>query len=183
MAALIREAIDRDLERDDEDAKWERAMAVIGKFRSNAPDVSERPRRVPGRGVPRVSLFVDTSGLFAALAVNDPHHEPAAWFADARARAERLVTHNYVVVEIAALARSRLGDAALPALFDGLLASVRVMFVEESLHRAAVAAHLGSPSKPSLVDQVSFRVMRDRGLRTAFAFDEDFGRAGFETVP
>jgi len=42
MAALIREAIDRDLERDDEDAKWERAMAVIGKFRSNAPDVSER---------------------------------------------------------------------------------------------------------------------------------------------
>lgn len=42
MAELIRRAIDRELERDDEDAKWERALSVIGKFRSNAPDVAER---------------------------------------------------------------------------------------------------------------------------------------------
>lgn len=131
-----------------------------------------------------MSLFVDTSALFAALAADDPYHERAAsWFAQARARGERLVTHNYVVVEAAALVRSRLGAAALPALFDGLLAPIRVLFVEEALHRAAVAAHLARPTTPSLVDQVSFRVMRDRGVRTAFAFDADFERAGFETVP
>ena len=42
MAALVREAIDHSLENDDEDAKWERALSVIGKFHSGASDVSER---------------------------------------------------------------------------------------------------------------------------------------------
>ena len=42
MAELIRDAVDRDLERDDEEAKWERAFAVMGKFRSGLADVSER---------------------------------------------------------------------------------------------------------------------------------------------
>ncbi|HXJ64649.1 MAG TPA: CopG family transcriptional regulator [Actinomycetota bacterium] len=42
MAELIRDAVDRELERDDEEAKWERAFAVMGKFRSGLADVSER---------------------------------------------------------------------------------------------------------------------------------------------
>jgi hypothetical protein len=42
MAELIREAVDRSLARDDEDARWERALSVVGRFRSNAPDVAER---------------------------------------------------------------------------------------------------------------------------------------------
>ncbi len=42
MAELIREAIDRALERDDEDAKWERALSVVGKFHSDVTDLSER---------------------------------------------------------------------------------------------------------------------------------------------
>lgn len=33
---------------------------------------------------------------------------------------------------------------------------------------------------PSLVDFVSFEVMRERGITTAFAFDDDFRRQGFE---
>jgi hypothetical protein len=42
MATLIREAIDRSLERDEEDAKWERAIAAVGKFHTGVPDLSER---------------------------------------------------------------------------------------------------------------------------------------------
>ncbi|MFL5798708.1 MAG: ribbon-helix-helix protein, CopG family [Actinomycetota bacterium] len=42
MAAVIREAVDRSIAPDDEDAKWERAMSVVGRFRSDRPDVSER---------------------------------------------------------------------------------------------------------------------------------------------
>jgi predicted nucleic acid-binding protein len=30
---------------------------------------------------------------------------------------------------------------------------------------------------------VSFRFMRDRGIRRAFAFDKDFAKEGFEVVP
>lgn len=45
MATLIREAIDRSLEHDDQAAKWERALAAVGRFTSDATgatDVSER---------------------------------------------------------------------------------------------------------------------------------------------
>ncbi|HXJ64650.1 MAG TPA: PIN domain-containing protein [Actinomycetota bacterium] len=131
-----------------------------------------------------MSSFIDTSAFYAALDAGDQNHGRATdWFAEAHARSERFLTHNYVVVETAAVVRRRFGAAALPALFDGLLTPIRVLFVDAPLHRAAIAAHLASPSKPSLVDQVSFRLMRDRGITTAFTFDEDFDRAGFETVP
>jgi hypothetical protein len=43
MAELIREAIDRWIERDDEeDARWKRALSVVGKFHSDVPDLAER---------------------------------------------------------------------------------------------------------------------------------------------
>jgi len=42
MAQLIRDAIDRSFDRDDEDAKWERALSVAGKFRSGVGDIAER---------------------------------------------------------------------------------------------------------------------------------------------
>lgn len=56
--------------------------------------------------------------------------------------------------------------------------------MDSTTHDAAVAALLAAlPTRTSLVDYVSFQVMRDRGIRRAFAFDRDFGAAGFETVP
>jgi predicted nucleic acid-binding protein len=37
--------------------------------------------------------------------------------------------------------------------------------------------------KVSLVDWVSFEVMRRTGIDVAFAFDDDFRAQGFRTVP
>ena len=51
-------------------------------------------------------------------------------------------------------------------------------------HRGAVQALLAADRRGlSLVDCSSFLVMRRLGLKVAFAFDEDFGHQGFETVP
>jgi predicted nucleic acid-binding protein len=68
-------------------------------------------------------------------------------------------------------------------LFEDLLPVIETVFVDDALHGAAVSSYLTRPAGPSLVDQMSFHVMRDRGVRRAFAFDKDFDRAGFETVP
>ena len=131
-----------------------------------------------------MTTLVDTSALFAILNRDDAQHARAStWFAGVRDDSERLVTHNYIALESAALVRRRLGGEAVSALFDSLLGSIRVQFIDEPLHRAAVAAHLARPARPSLVDQVSFRFMRDRGIQRVFAFDEDFAREGFEVVP
>lgn len=125
------------------------------------------------------ATFVDTSGLYALLDVEDPTHPSAT--ARFGSLDGPLLTHSYVLVESAALVRNRLGHAAARDLLEELTQPLEVVWVDEALHRRAVAAFVASPSRgPSLVDQVSFEVMRSRGITTAFAFDRHFTDAGFE---
>ncbi len=41
MAAIIREAVDRAVAEDDEDARWERAIRSFGAFTADASDIAE----------------------------------------------------------------------------------------------------------------------------------------------
>lgn len=108
----------------------------------------------------------------------------SAWFAASRAERETLMTHAYVVVEASALVQRRLGADVLRAFHQQLVPLLEVAEVDGTTRDAAVAALLAAfPTKTSIVDYVSFQVMRDRGIRRAFAFDPDFVGAGFETVP
>jgi len=97
---------------------------------------------------------------------------------------ESLLTHNYVVVESASLIHRRLGPEALRILLEDILAPLPVVFVDEQLHRLGTSAFLAAVRRrPSLVDWVSFELMRREGIRRAFAFDRDFRAQGFETIP
>lgn len=94
------------------------------------------------------------------------------------------MTHNYVVVEASTLVHTRLGGSAMRDLHDALLAAVRLVWVDESLHRAGVAALLAARGRRvSLVDWVSFELMRRQRVQRAFAFDRDFADQGFALVP
>jgi uncharacterized protein len=87
-------------------------------------------------------------------------------------------------VETSALVQRRLGIEALQALTDELLLPISTLFVERAVHDAAVSAVLAARMRQlSLVDAVSFEVMRRSGVRTAFAFDDRFARFGFELLP
>jgi uncharacterized protein len=133
-----------------------------------------------------VTTFVDTSALYALLDEDDRNHRPAAeWLSGpGRDPGEVLMTHNYVLVESAALVSKRLGPTAVRVLLDGLVPSLSVSYVDEPLHRGAVAAFLAAVRRrPSLVDWVSFQLMRERRVDQAFAFDRDFSSEGFRVVP
>jgi len=57
------------------------------------------------------------------------------------------------------------------------------VWIDEPTHAAGLAALLAAlPTDVSLVDFVSFQVMRERGIARAFVFDDDFQAAGFATV-
>ncbi len=132
-----------------------------------------------------MTLFVDTSALYALLDEDSTAH-PAAAATLARMveQAERLLTHNYVAVETSALVQRRLGMAAARRLHEDVLPAVRLVWIEPSVHRAAQRAWLAAGLRGvSLVDWVSFEVMSAHDLGTAFAFDADFARRGFSTVP
>lgn len=94
------------------------------------------------------------------------------------------MTHNYVLVEAAALTHRKLGGTASRELVTTLVLPIELVWVDENVHRASVSAYLaGIRGRASLVDWVSFEVMRRHGVKTAFAFDRDFAAAGFELIP
>lgn len=132
-----------------------------------------------------MSVFVDTSAFLAISNQQDERHSEAvsAWrrLVDDQ---ELLVTSNYVVVETVALLQSRHGIPAVRRLTQDLLPVVNVEWVDESLHTAAVSAVLASTRKqsPSLVDCVSFEMVRRSKISQIFSFDKHFTQQGFDLV-
>jgi predicted nucleic acid-binding protein len=132
-----------------------------------------------------MSVFADTSGLYAVFDRDDANHPKAktAWEAWLHA-GELLVTSNYVLIETLALLQHRLGLAAVRAFHEDVMPLLEVEWVSEEQHRAGIEAALAAARrKLSVVDCVSFRTMRDRGLRTAFCFDAHFRDQGFQLKP
>lgn len=125
-------------------------------------------------------IFLDTSAIYAMADQGDPRHQRATGLFQALLEAhEGILTHNYVLVEAMALIQGRLGLAAALRLAHDCRA-FEVEWVDEPTHEDAVRrlARAGKRGV-SLVDQVSFLIMRRRGVRTALAFDPDFEREGF----
>ncbi len=125
------------------------------------------------------AVFVDTSALFAILDAEDVHHQQAAAMFEAALLTPGAFTHNYIHVEAEQLVRRRLGAAAAARLLLELLPAIRTIWIDETTHAEAVRTVAGLGRAASLVDQVSFIVMRGLDVDTALAFDADFDKEGF----
>ncbi len=99
-----------------------------------------------------MSVFIDTSALFALLDASDVRHREAAriWAGLLDSEAD-LFTHSYVIVETSALVQRRMGEKLIEPFFDGLLPLVRIIWVEEEIHRRALR-ELGLQPDSILVD-------------------------------
>lgn len=128
--------------------------------------------------------FVDTSALLAFLDRDAARHaEVVAAMTDLLTRGDG-VTHNYVVVEAEALVHRRHGAAPARRLLGDLIPLLEIVWITPELHAAAVATHLADMRRrTSLVDHISFTVMRERGIADALALDRHFAEAGFDPRP
>ena len=132
-----------------------------------------------------MTIFVDTSALYAVLDANDEHHKAAkqTWVELVDQQVDLIIT-NYVAVETFAVVQRRLGVAALRTLQEAVIPVLRVKWVAEIGHQAGVMALLVAANRRlSLVDCVSFETMRTLGIKTAFAFDRHFSEQGFDCIP
>jgi predicted nucleic acid-binding protein len=131
-----------------------------------------------------MNIFVDSSALLAVLDAGDAHH-PAA-----RATWERilkagdlLVCHNCILVETSALVLRRLGTGALRVFERDIVPVLKIVWVDRNIHNAAASALLVADRRfLSLVDCVSFEIMRHSGIQTAFAFDRHFQQFGYGSI-
>jgi len=131
-----------------------------------------------------MSIFIDTSAFYALLTSNDINHPKASktWEALLESQ-ERLITTNYIVLESYSLIQNRLGFKAVKDFQQSILPLIHIQWITESDHQAGVNALLvAGRKKLSLVDCVSFEVMRTLGIDQCFAFDKHFKEQGFDTI-
>ena len=131
-----------------------------------------------------MTLFTDTSALYAVLNAGDNNHpEAKRIWSQVIERQETLLVTSYVLVELYDLLASRLGLSAVRAFREAALPILTVHWVDEQLHNAGLSLFTGlARRKLSFVDCVSFEAMRQVGLSRAFAFDRHFREQGFELL-
>lgn len=118
----------------------------------------------------------------------DVRHDDALAMLDALGRSEQILTTNLVAGEAWTFLRRRDSHRTALAFLDRLDALSRAerLVVHRVTEDQEVAAwdwlRKHDERVYSYVDATSFRVMRDRRLREALAFDQDFAAAGFVEV-
>ena len=125
-------------------------------------------------------IFLDTSAVYALADERDANHDNAVdLFTKALHSAEELLVHNYVLVESAALLQRRLGLSSVIRFLEDAR-SFKVHWIKEEDHdNASALLNQRSRRGLSLVDCMSFVVMRNYGVQDSLAFDSDFEREGF----
>lgn len=130
-------------------------------------------------------VFIDTSAFLAVLDADDRIHSKAKKKWEELVSSKNiLISHNYILVETFALVQHRLGTAAVKVFNDDVLPVISVKWVDEATHKTAVSALItASRRRLSLVDCVSFEIMRQLGVEAAFTFDPHFAEQGFRCIP
>jgi predicted nucleic acid-binding protein len=132
-----------------------------------------------------VSIFVDTSALYALIVRTESGHDlMTKAFQKLVERGQPLLTTNYVLVETTALLQHRFGLTAVHDLETLLGPLIEIRWISAEVHRRAVdrltridRRHL------SLVDCVSFVVMDTEGIREVLGLDGHFRDEGYRLIP
>lgn len=128
-------------------------------------------------------LFIDSAYVIALVNRRDKYHYEATSLAH-RYNKRKFVVTDAVLFEIGnALARQYRESAA--RIFDQFLGSSEVEIVyttPERLEKAITLYKLMADKQWSLVDCVSFELMRERGIDEALTPDHHFTQAGFRIM-
>ncbi len=129
-------------------------------------------------------VFVDTSGWASFFMEKDPYHtEALELMTQWQQQNRRVVTTNYVLTELIALfTRDRMQRSTSLYYIETIRSAdwVEIVHIDEALDRKAWELLANRLDKQwSLVDAVSFVVMRECGINEALATDKHFEQDGF----
>ena len=128
-----------------------------------------------------MSVFADTSGLYALLVGSDDGHGDVVHaFRDVVSQQRTLWTTSYVVVETVALLQHRVGLESVRDFDDHVFPLLSVEWVSDELHRRGMRRlSRENRRRLSLVDCVSLEFMRQQAIEDVLGLDRHFEEAGF----
>jgi predicted nucleic acid-binding protein len=128
-----------------------------------------------------MSVFADTSGLYALLVGSEEGHAGVVRaFRNVVAEQRPLRTTSYVVVETVALLQRRVGLEAVRDFDDHVFPMLSVEWVSDELHRRGMRrVSRENRRRLSLVDCVSLEFMRQRAIEDVLGLDRHFEEAGY----
>ncbi len=129
-------------------------------------------------------LFVDTSGWGNLVDPKQAHHTLATTLYRRARQQGRIITTNYIVLEVVALLTSPLRIPRPRAIefINSLKTSpyIDILHVDRDLDERAWQLLAARADKTwSLVDCTSFVLMQERGITEALTTDHHFEQAGF----
>ncbi len=131
-------------------------------------------------------IFIDTSGLVAALAEKDERHAGAvACIERARGTRQRFITTDYILDETVSVLQSRNVAHYIAPLFERIFAAqlCRVEWMDQDGFHSVKNFLLRHSDKGwSFTDCFSFVVMKQRGITEALSSDRHFKQAGFKPL-
>lgn len=133
-----------------------------------------------------MTVFVDTSAFVALALARDAQHETAlaTWHKLEEERCP-LLTTDWVFGETVSFVRRRAGYTAARTLGERLRMSrvLDIAHADDAIVARGWEAFLAHRfDHLSLVDAVSFVMMRTRRVRRVFSFDRHFSEAGFDRI-
>lgn len=131
-------------------------------------------------------LFVDTSALIAISIKRDQNHNAAVAFLKTLTPGTRFITSSFVLDETISHLNSRSGaQIAYQFGYQILQSSLyEIIDIDKALFFGALQLlKKFHDQNLSFTDLTSFALMRLYKISTAFCFDHDFVKAGFEIVP
>jgi len=133
------------------------------------------------------AVFLDTGYLLALELANDINHRAALqhWQRVTQALPP-LITTSYIFDETVTFFNSRGFHSKAVQVGNNLLRSpsVELIHVDKTIfHEGWSYFRQHQDKEYSLTDCISFVVMRQRGITTAYAFDHHFAQAGFIKEP
>ena len=129
-------------------------------------------------------IFVDTSGWVALFVNNDQNHKKAVFiFEKIRNSKVTIYTSDYIIDEtittILARGNHRQSVLAGEALFTSKI--IKIIHVSTDYFQSTWEFYQKYKDKLfSFTDVSSFVIMKNLGIRKAFAFDREFTQAGIE---
>lgn len=128
-------------------------------------------------------ILVDTAFVLALINERDQFHDRAQELADVFAGQSLLIT-DAVSLEIGNAMARGFKQQAIAIINDFIVSDeVEVFYYSAQIFGEAFALYKKYKDKEwSLVDCISFIVMRERGIKQALTFDHHFEQAGFTAI-